>query len=109
MSENWYETTAKYDWFITGRAEALHYARLSPEQIAEIQATGLVRGYCKLYCGIRVRGLTLPGVLSRLGAPRCRRCCKMFKFPFGIGSPRNDAECRKLLGLPPMKEESEPI
>lgn len=33
--------------------------------------------------------LVLPGVLSRLGAPRCRVCCAIAGLPDGKGAPMN--------------------
>lgn len=105
LGNEWYETTAKYDWFVTRKANALHYARLTPDQCVQLQENGIARGAIKLYCGIRVPMLTIPGVLNRLGLYRCKRCCKMLHIPPGLGSPRNDPECRKILGLPPRKEE----
>lgn len=49
-------------------------------------------------CGIGM-GLGIPGVVSRMGAERCTECCQLSGLPEGIGSPKNDVECRKRLGL----------
>lgn len=32
-----------------------------------------------------------PGVFSRLGAPRCRRCCRLGGYAYGSGTPQNEA------------------
>lgn len=47
-------------------------------------------------CGIRGR-LTIPGVFSRLGCPRCGVCCERLGYPVGDGSPKNDDRCREIL------------
>jgi hypothetical protein len=98
--EEWYTTIAKRDWFITRIRNALHYARLTPEQCEQLTAQGYIRAAIKLHCGVRVYYLALPGVLEKFDLPRCKRCCKMFKIPYGNGSPGNDPVCRKILRLP---------
>lgn len=47
-------------------------------------------------CGIGV-GLTIPGPISRMGGDRCDHCCELSGMPKGVGSPKNDPECRKKL------------
>lgn len=32
----------------------------------------------------------IPGIFSRMGAPRCKRCCKAVGIPAGDGAPVND-------------------
>jgi hypothetical protein len=44
---------------------------------------------------------TIPGILSRMGKPRCDRCCDLTRMPRGMGSPKNDDACRPLIGLQP--------
>lgn len=46
-------------------------------------------------CGVRGR-LGIPGLFSRLGAPRCRKCSKKLGWPKGTGSPKNDTAIRYL-------------
>jgi len=41
-------------------------------------------------CGMSGR-LFVPGVGSRLGAPRCRSCCRALGIPWGEGAPYNQA------------------
>ena len=33
--------------------------------------------------------LHMPGILSRMGAPRCERCCAVARIPAGAGAPFN--------------------
>ena len=56
----------------------------------------VVRG--ESLCGIGW-GLEIPGIFSRMGVERCTECCQRSGLPEGIGSPKNDVECRKRLGL----------
>lgn len=105
IDQQWYKTTAKYDWFMISSGYRLHYARLESSHFTQLENTGYARAIIKLYCGIRVRFLYIPGILGRLATPRCVRCCKMFRIPTGVGSPRFDPECREVLGLPPLKRD----
>lgn len=40
-------------------------------------------------CGM-VATFHVPGIVSRMGAPRCKKCCRKRGIPFGYGNPRND-------------------
>lgn len=40
-------------------------------------------------CG-RSGYLTMPGLLSRLGLPRCEVCCRLTGVPLGDGAPANE-------------------
>jgi hypothetical protein len=40
-------------------------------------------------CGLSGR-LGMPGLFSRMDAPRCKRCCKKVGIPYGNGAPFND-------------------
>src|ERR671924_290640 len=50
-------------------------------------------------CGV-AGWLIYPGLLSRMSAPRCATCCGLIGIPAGTGHPKNDDECRALLGYP---------
>lgn len=41
------------------------------------------------WCGVTTT-FALPGVISRLGMPRCRRCCSLLGVPQGKGSLPNE-------------------
>lgn len=56
-------------------------------------------GRGRTVCGYR-GWLELPGVLTRLRTPRCNRCCDALGLPRGLGHPKNDDECRRILGYP---------
>jgi len=47
-------------------------------------------------CGIRGR-FAIPGLFSRMGMPRCSRCCDALGWPRGNGSPKNDDMLRPLM------------
>ena len=40
-------------------------------------------------CG-RFGRLSIPGIMSRMGMPRCARCCKLTGIPRGDGAPFNE-------------------
>jgi hypothetical protein len=46
-------------------------------------------------CGRRGR-LSIPGMFMRMHAPRCRACCRALGYPDGVGSPKNNENCRAL-------------
>ncbi len=47
-------------------------------------------------CGLRA-GMEIPGVLTRMGSPRCAACCHQTGMPTGVGSPKNDEACRRVV------------
>jgi hypothetical protein len=40
-------------------------------------------------CDLTAERLVMPGIFSRMGAPRCKNCCKKLKIPDGDGAPFN--------------------
>lgn len=91
---------AEYDWLITTHGNVLHHATFTPEQDVECEEWGgLYDVPITLDCGRAVTTVLIPGILSRMGAPRCIRCCKATGLPVGKGSPKNDEECRRILGM----------
>jgi hypothetical protein len=48
----------------------------------------MIGGTGTTLCG-RTGYLTMPGVFSRLGKPRCARCCRLAGVPEGDGAPFN--------------------
>jgi len=40
-------------------------------------------------CGMRIKRTGMPGLLSGLGAPRCKVCCRRLGIPAGDGAPYN--------------------
>lgn len=51
-------------------------------------------------CGAESQAWGIPGIFSRMNRARCPQCCDLTGYPQGIGSPKNDPECRKLLKPP---------
>lgn len=43
----------------------------------------------KTVCG-REGKIAMPGILSRMHAPRCKACCKAIDIPQGAGAPFNE-------------------
>ena len=51
-------------------------------------------GWAKIYgvitvCGRAFKRTGMPGILSRMGAPRCRACCRRLGIAEGDGAPFN--------------------
>jgi hypothetical protein len=70
-------------WLVTGRWTVLH-------RIASIawDDDDLIGGDGEAVCGVRGR-FRMPGIFSRMGLPRCARCCKRLGVPVGGGAPFN--------------------
>lgn len=47
-----------------------------------------IRGIGTSVCG-RFGPMSMPGMLSRLEAPRCRQCCRSLRIEPGAGNPYN--------------------
>lgn len=41
-------------------------------------------------CVLEAPVMTMPGLFSRMGATRCKRCCKLLGIPDGKGTPHNE-------------------
>jgi hypothetical protein len=82
----------EWDWVVTRSYNKLH-APLKwddPEYHACVDDGRTV-------CGLTNRRLYIPGIFTRMGAERCRHCCRMTGMPQGKGSPKNDDACRPLV------------
>jgi hypothetical protein len=85
-----------YDWTISTSGDLLHHVTL-PSDVEDIDDLWYV-GPIAAACGRKLKAPRIPGVFTRMGAMRCERCCKALGLPLGKGSPKNDDECRLLLG-----------
>lgn len=85
---------AEWDWVVTGRWDKLHHLAAfdGPEQAATDWG-----GPGRFSCGRRGKFVCIPGVFTRMGAPRCDQCCRKVGYPLGIGSPKNDDACKALV------------
>lgn len=91
---------ADYDWLITTHGRVLHHATLTPQQHEECEEWGgLYDVPLTLDCGRAVTTVLIPGLFTRMGAQRCVGCCRKTGLPPGKGSPKNDPECRRILGM----------
>jgi hypothetical protein len=92
-----------YDWAQIGsRGVLLHAPVFTDQQRADLWED--VAGTGSTLCGQHDVYLHIPGVLSRMGADRCERCCDRAGYPHGRGSPKNDDNLRTQLGLNTTKE-----
>lgn len=89
---------ADLDWLVTSTGSLLHAPADHDEAERHSKGVGSPDEPSRLACGL-VKHADIPGPLSRLILPRCRRCCTRTGYPFGKGSPKNDAACRRILGL----------
>lgn len=90
---------ARVDWLYFGSCERLH---------AAVSATYDAEEWCALSvtlaCGRSAVRAWIPGIFSRMTLPRCAHCCDRLGMPRGVGSPKNDDDCRRVLGLRPSWE-----
>lgn len=91
---------ARCDWLVTKSWSRLHYAEPTLAQLERVPDEWAILEPVKLACGRTAAGLWIPGPFTRMGALRCVGCCRATGLPQGKGSPRNDPECRRILGLP---------
>lgn len=94
-----FRSLIRFDWLVTKSWNRLHFADLSDAQVAEMEENCLLYGSVTLSCGRTAAMVSIPGIFTRMGAPRCIRCCQVRGYPLGNGSPKNDDACRVLLGL----------
>lgn len=87
-----FQEIAEWDWVVTSTWNVLHSIKEIDWERADEQWGGEV---ALLACGIRTN-VVIPGIFARMGAPRCKNCCRATGFPQGIGSPKNDDQCRPL-------------
>lgn len=89
---------ARYDWVV---AYEMQFSRVI-HQLAAFDDPELAEdewgGQGRTSCGLKTY-LCIPGLFTRMDAPRCKTCCKIAGFPEGIGSPKNDDDLRPLVGL----------
>ena len=92
--------TNKYAWLHTRRqsSDRLHYCPgVTFETWDSWWDEGSMPGYgapeLDTACGRRL-AMTLPGLFSRMGMPRCAHCCDRLGIPRGAGAPLNDLTLR---------------
>lgn len=91
---SYFDDLARIDWVYLKKDDYkwLH-APVGDHPDADVSAKG------RTACGVKGR-MEIPGLFSRMGLPRCRECCEATGLPIGMGSPKNDPDCRRVLGLP---------
>jgi hypothetical protein len=91
--EDDFREIARYDWLVSKTGQQLHSAgryTFDPNWMA---------AEVTFACGRTTDMAFIPGMGDRLSAPRCDGCCDATGFPRGVGSPKNNNECRRMLGL----------
>jgi hypothetical protein len=90
-----------YDWYVSKSWNRLHaVTEFTDEHKADMEMEWAVLSPVRLACGRTAASLWIPGMFSRMGAERCKGCCRATGMPAGKGSPKNDDACRAILGLP---------
>jgi len=77
-------------WYGPPKYRVLHAADVTYNEAED------TAGYGVSACGWRAH-FAIPGIFSRMGLPRCAKCCVKLGYPGGIGSPKNDEACRPLI------------
>jgi hypothetical protein len=91
------------DWFVAGLGRRLHAVRddaWTDEHRTEMEQEWVAWSPVRLACGRAAACVSIPGMFTRMGAERCKGCCRATGMPQGKGSPKNDEACRVVLGLP---------
>lgn len=89
-------------WCQTRTSDRLHVVHVAERQSDDWWTDG--EG--TTLCGVSSY-LNYPGIFSRMGCYRCWRCCRALGIPPGKGHPKNDDECRRLLGYGPRMTRAE--
>ena len=93
----------RVDWLVSKSWRKLHAVRdadWTDENRTDMAAEWGVSSPVRLACGRTAAGVWIPGMFTRMGAQRCKGCCRATGLPEGKGSPKNDNACRVILGLP---------
>lgn len=76
-------------WLTSPFGGLLHApGRLTPAVLGSLAASDGAVSRIQAACGRWIRP-EIPGMFSRLSAPRCARCCDRTGVPRGEGSPKN--------------------
>lgn len=86
---------SKYTWFDTYHGQRLHYVPSGDEDIMEFWDRHTYREENRqpesAICG-RKGYWRAPGIFSRMGLFRCKRCCDLTGLPRGVGTPFNGVD-----------------
>lgn len=84
----------EWNWALPPAGERLHHVArfVRPDPVGRVGVIGVTTCH-----GGKPRFLGLPGILSRIGTPRCKSCCRKLGIPEGTGSPKNDDALRPLV------------
>ena len=97
------QTIIDFDWlYVAPNWDLLHHATiagLDPEEDVVEQLWDGLGSNVTLDCGAVAERAEIPGIFSRMSTPRCASCCEINGLPEGIGSPKNDMECRAILRM----------
>jgi hypothetical protein len=80
---------SKYTWFYSYWGERLHFIPQA-DDFDGFWTDAVENGFreATAACGTRAKW-SAPGIFSRMGMPRCQRCCVATGIPQGDGTPFN--------------------
>jgi len=81
---------AEWDWAVIPGQDHLHAVETMHDPALVAEEWG---GAGVTVCGQDAL-LVIPGLFTRMQAPRCRVCCDSTGMPHGVRSPKNVDECR---------------
>lgn len=79
-----YPRTMHFRWCVQAPWRALH--RVVGGRVTREHFVGVIQG--ATLCGKR-GNFYMPGILERIGLPRCAQCCRAARIPWGYGAPFN--------------------
>lgn len=97
----WGLSMAELNWVVFGQWDRLHHTTLTAEQYEELGNWSQIHTEddppITLTCGSKTPSIYIPGLFTRMGAPRCCHCCDRLSYPRGSGSPKNDDTLRPVV------------
>jgi hypothetical protein len=91
-----YEDQWRKRWVYIGPAyRVLHRVGRERTEWEGAEVRGAVALYGDTVCGIENRLMSMPGIISRMGLPRCAKCCDKLGVPRGEGAPFNDKNLKR--------------
>lgn len=82
-----------WEWLVPLTWNRLHYVDPWPGREDYDNTGGAQPGVA--VCGLHAE-YSIPGLFSRMGLPRCARCCAALGIPRGDGTPSNEAWARRV-------------
>ena len=86
--------TFAWNWAVTEHGRVLHGVE-QLNSVGDHEESPDTWAYGDTFCGYSGK-LYVPGLLTRMGARRCKKCSRILGWPDGHGSPKNDDSVREM-------------